>query len=245
MFKVDDQQFEKYLRRLDGFPKAVQFAERNTLNDLAFEGKKATTKQIRENFTIRNTWTRRSIRISRARYPGDPAVLGSTEEYMARQEFGGSKGKTGREGVPIPTNYAAGQTIGQGTRKKAVTERNRLDKIRLAGRTVRGKSKRQTNFLRVLEAIRSGQKEIFMDLGRRQGIFRVLGGARGARNARGGASGARVRMIYDMTRSTVTTQADPWLAPATAKAVEKRGQFWQARLRQQVNMQLRGMARVR
>ena len=132
--------------------------------------------------------------------------MGTIADYLEVQEFGGTKLKRGSVGVAIPTSYAAGQALGSQPRIRLARRANQLKAIRLKRSRKRGSNRKQRN----IAAIRSGQKFVFLDLGRRQGIFRVLGGKRKP----------RIKMVWDMTQQAVVIPRNPWLQPATRR-VEK------------------------
>jgi len=56
----------------------------------------------------------------------------------------------------------------------------------------------------VKEAAQSGRKYVFMDLGRRKGIFKVIGGKRRP----------RIKMVWSMENKSVVVPANPMLGPA-------------------------------
>ena len=232
MFKFSDKEIFDFERVLLDAPKALQFAQKNTINDLAFNTRKLGQENARSQMTLRNKWTEGSIQVDRAKRLGEPAVVGSTRDYMAKQEFGGSRTAQGGKGVPIPTSYATGEGLTSNPRTRTARPRNRLDTLQLNGQGIRGKNRKQTTLLRVREAVKSRRREVYLDLGRRQGIFRVIGGS--TRTGRGWPKGAKLRMIYDLTRNTTPVPRNPWLEPATDTAVLDSWQIYGRRAQEQL-----------
>lgn len=209
--------------------KAVQFAERNTINDMAWETRRNSIENVRNQMTLRNRWTEGSIRVQAARRFEDAARIGSFQDYMKDQEFGSTRVRKGRKGVPIPTAYASGEGQSSIPRKRLPRARNKLARLNLRNLSVQGGNKRQRNVIKVRQAIKSGRREIYMDTGRRQFIARVTGGKRQA----------RVRVLYDLTRGATPIPRNPWLLPATDQAVLKREVFYKKNMKAQMK-RLRG-----
>ena len=218
MFKIDDKELLKYEKDLKTFAsRAFPFATKNTLNTSAFKAQKIIKADLPRDFTIRNTFTARSVQVEQAKtlnVSRQAAVVGSTADYMEKQEFGGSKSKRGKEGVPIPTAFAAGQSESEQPRTRVPRKRNALRTIQLRNRRVKAKNNRQALLLKVQEAVRSGNRFFFheFDGGRSQGIYKVIGGRKSFK--RGWPTNARIKMVYDLSRQTVTNPPKPWLKPA-------------------------------
>lgn len=213
MFTLDDREIVDLQGQLKTFAsRAYPFATKQTVNKAAFVARGHAQEEIRENMTTRNRFTVQSIQVDMARtlnVSRQAAIVGSTADYMADQEFGGVKTKKGKQGVAIATGYSAGQE-GQSERTRLPRKANKLANIRLSKRG-RGKGSRiQRNFVKVKEAAASGQKYVFLDLRRGEGIFRVLGGKRKP----------RIKMVHDLSRPSVNIPRNPWLAPAV-KQTEK------------------------
>lgn len=197
-------------------PKQLAFAQRNTVNALAFETNKQARENIKKKFTLRNKFTERSILVERARRTGDAAIVGSTQEYMLSQEFGGrTKDPT------IATAYSAGQT---GARTKMPRKANKMRNIKLPGQRVKAYSKRQRNMMAVKAAKANGDKFVFIDTGRKKFIARVVGTKRKP----------QIKMVQDMSRRTTPIPRTPWLEPATDRAVRKREAMWRDAMRYQL-----------
>jgi len=75
----------------------------------------------------------------------------------------------------------------------------------------------------IAQAIKTGRKDVFIDTGRKQFIARVTGGKRNP----------RVKMLYDLSHRSTPIPRNPWLAPATDKAVTKRQGFYNKHLKKQ------------
>lgn len=236
MFSVQNKDIKRLERDLKTFAdRALPFATRNTLNNAAFAAQKIARADIKRDFVNRNKFTVQSIRVEMARglnIRAQKSEIGSIADYMETQEFGGQKrGK--KEGVAITTSFAAGQGIGNKNRTRLATRRNKLENIRLR-KTVRGKNRKQTNLLKVREAVKTGRREVFLDFGggRRKGIFRVVGGRKNSQ--RGWPKGAKIRMLHDMTNKVVTIKKSPWLKPSFDEAQRMIPAFYADALRFQL-----------
>lgn len=178
--------------------RGLPHAGRNALNGIAFAAREEWQRQAASKMTLRNTWTTRSMRVVKARginLRGMESVVGSVADYMATQEDGGVERKRGKHGVSIPTSVASGEGRGANPRQRLVRRPNRLGSIQLAARP--GKTSRQRNAIAISQARASGRKYVFLDLGRRRGIFRVSGGKRRP----------KIDMVWDLTRPTVRIPA--------------------------------------
>lgn len=202
-------------RELEALAKrSVPFAARETLNGMAFAGRVAWQEEMRNALTLRNRFTERRALVDRAttlRMSAMQAVLGHTEPYMATLESGGVE-RASKRFRAIPTEVAAGQAKGstRGGRKRAVRAANvitRLGSLRVSG--VAGLSRKARNARAVQGAIRSGRRLALLDLGRRKGVFRVMGGRRKP----------RISMLYDLTRRRTPVPRTPTLERAVARAL--------------------------
>src|SRR5262245_39578865 len=123
--EIEFRGLDEMQRELERIAKrAVPYAARETLNGLAFAGRRIWQDEMASSLTLRNAFTQRRALVERAtgsRMTDMQATLGHTEDYMRRLELGqGERAK--RTGLPIPTETAAGQAKGSlpGGRKRAV-----------------------------------------------------------------------------------------------------------------------------
>lgn len=220
MFKVNTIEVEELEKELKTFArKAFPFATKNTVNKAAFQSRMLWQKDIRVNMITRNKFTERSVRVEQSRtlnVDRQSATVGSTADYMHEQEFGGTKRKTGKEGVAIPTSFAAGQGEAQ-PRTKLPRKPNNIRNIRLRGRSRKARNRKQDLLFKMQDAVTSGQRFIFHDFGagKKKGIFRVVGGSRNFK--RGVPRGAKLRMVYDMTEQIVAIPKNPTLKPVVSR----------------------------
>lgn len=209
MFKIDDREVKKLEAQLKAFKReALPFATKATINSAAFETRKVWQRNIAVKMVERNRFTKASVRVVQSKTLNihtQSARVGSIAPYMDDQEFGKVKMKRGEEGVSIATGYAAGQENAQ-PRTRLPRKANKLASIRLRKQSRKGHGRRQKNLIAVREAASSGHKFVFLDLGRRKGIFRVTGGKRRP----------SVKMVYDLTSTSVVIPKNPTLAPSVA-----------------------------
>ncbi len=204
----------KFELELDRFNKrALPFATRNTINELGFAAQRLSIERIKTSLINRNKWTVQSIRVQKTKsldINTQQSVVGSTADYMEVQEFGGVKVKRGKEGIPIATSYAAGLSQDTRPRTRLPTRANKLRNITLTTKSTKWHSRKQRNFVEIKKAAASGRKFLFLNLGTRQGIFRVIGGKKKP----------RIKMIYDLSHQSVRIPRKPWLFPSVKKTQE-------------------------
>lgn len=231
MFVINNKGLLAYERKLEKLrARAIPFATRNTLNALAFETRKQSIENLRSNFTLRNKWTERSVMVEKAsglNIRTQEAITGSVQDYLRKQEFGATEQSTGTHGVAIPTSYASGEE-GARPRQRLPRRPNQIQNILLSRKRNQGKNRKQRNLIAVKQAAAGGNKFVFLDLGKRKGIFKVLWGGKRGR-------GARLKMVYDLSKPSITLIARPWLSPATDTAVRKMPQFYEAALKAQLS----------
>lgn len=225
MITVDMTQAKKLEKILGQVrDRAVPYAQRNAINDTAFEARKQSVSGVKSEFVNRNTWTAKSIRVDRARTPRDSAVLGSTEEYMAKQEFGG-KGK-----AYVPSPNASGESSHARVRRRPVRQTNWINRIQVAKRRYapeNGRTQAQANIIALKEAKDRGDKHIVMHKGRgRLGIYKVMGTKRKPRS----------KLLYSLRDAPVAIKRKPWLIPTAVRVQRELGaSFYFARLRQELS----------
>ena len=212
MFNIDDRETKRLERNLKKFKaRALPFATKTTINEAAFTARRIAQTGIRRKLITRNKFTEASIRVEQTKtldIRRQVSTVGSIADYMEVQEFGGTKRKKGKQGVAIATSFAAGGADNAQPRVRLPRKPNKLQNLRLRRISGKGKSKRQKNFIAVRAAASSGQKFVYLDMGRSKGLFKVTGGKRKP----------RVRMVWDLSRQSVVIPRRPWLAPAVRKA---------------------------
>lgn len=202
---TDVTRMEHYLEAFN--KRALPHATRNTVNTAAFQARGFAQENIRENMTTRNKFTERSVRVEQTKsldISKQESTVGSVAGYLADQEFGATKHKTGSEGVAIATSYSAGQGENTQPRTRLPRRPNKLANIQLQRRRKKGGSRKQQNLMAIRQAATTGRKYLFLDLGRSKGIFRVVGGRRRP----------KIKMVHDMSRESVVIPKNPWLEPA-------------------------------
>ncbi len=207
MFEADTRDIIRFERDLKLFKaRALPFATKSTLNSAAFDAQRESRAKLRSEMTLRNKFTKQSVQVEQARtlnIDRQESTVGATVDYLERQEFGGTRTKRGSEGTPIPTSFSAGQGMRRQPRTRLPVDANRLANIQLKRRKRRG-SRKQQNLIAIKEAASSGRKHVFLELQRTKGIFLVQSGKKRP----------RIRMVYDLTRSSVRIPRNPWLKPS-------------------------------
>jgi hypothetical protein len=202
--EVDMRQFRELATRFEQLgSRSLPFAMRNALNAVAFDARAEWQKRIKRSMTLRNKYTERSLRVEKVqtnRLADMQARVGSTLDYMAKQELGGRESAKGKHGVPIPTSSAAGQAMKARPRTKVVRRKNYLSAIQLA-RSVGGIRQRRNAVAIKLAKEKTGGVA-YLDLGKRKGLFAIPKGKR-----------AKPRMLYDLSRKNVRVRPRPTLEP--------------------------------
>ena len=234
MIKIIDKELEKLKDELLVVSKrALPYAVRGTLNGLAFHAQRQARRNIKKNMVNRNKYTQQSIRVEKATARTPYSIVGSIAGYMETQEFGGQKRKTGSEGVPIATPYSAGQGMSKRPRTRLPRRGNKLSDItikKFKGRKY--KTREQKNVHIVQNAVETGNREVFMELKKRKGIFKVIGGAPGTK--RGWPKGTKLKMLHDMTKATVRIPRNPWMKPAIERTEPWAPGIYKAAIRYQL-----------
>lgn len=193
-------------KKLSAFTGSVKYAQRDYVNSMAFEARKRWIGEMQSAFVLRNNWTARSVQVDKAKVSSSSAVVtaktGSVAHYMADQEYGGQKTKGGKHGVAIPTTTAAGQGLKARPRTKQVSARNKMTSIRLAAR-ITG-DRRQRNAAAIRMAAKSASKVAYLDLDTRRGLFKIMGSSKRP----------KIRMLWDLSRTSVEIPRKPTLGPA-------------------------------
>lgn len=203
---VDFKQVEALRDKLGALTtKAIPYAVRNTLNQCAFEGRKAWAHQLDKSMVLRNKYTTNSLRVKKVaggiNIPTMQSHVGSPLDYLEQQEFGGQKTARGH-GVPMPTKFAAGQVGGE-KRMRGVQRKNYLRTIKLAAKPHLGNQKQQ-NAIAIRLAAKTGGV-VYLDLGRRKGLFKVSGSKRARK---------KVRMLWSFSEKSQHVKPRPTLEPA-------------------------------
>lgn len=213
MFKINDKEIKDFERDLKAFAhKAFPFATKNTINQGAFQVQRFAREDVKSRFILRNQFTGQSIRVNQAKtlqVTRQAAFVGSTADYMEDQEFGATRVKKGSEGIPIVTSYATGEGLGARPRTRLAKRDNTLQNIRLRKRKSAGGTRKRRNLIAIRQAAAGGNKFIFLDFGRKQGIFKVIGGKRRP----------KLRMVWDLSEQSVTIKRRPWLKPAVDRTI--------------------------
>lgn len=198
--KVDARKALKDLKTFRA--RALPFAIRNSLNRSAFHAREEWQSEIRNSFVNRNQYTERSIRVERAegRDPsGMVARVGSITTYLGDQERGAVVRGRGKH-KPIPSAVAAGQAPGA-KRTKLVRAANKLSALQVQ-RAPKGRDRKQRNAIALSMAKRRGQRAVLLE--RPSGgkaIYKLMGGRKKV----------RTRLLWDLSRSSVTVKPEPTL----------------------------------
>lgn len=205
MILANMKQAKKLEEKLGELP--VRFAQRNTINGQAFATQRNARKHVTKEMINRNRWTVGSIRVDTAKSLRDSAVAGSTERYMANQEFG----HTDTQHTAIATPAASGEPIRAPVRRKVVRRANRMSAITLKGsKTLAALTAKQRNIAALKDAKEHGHKFVFMQRGKVRGIYKVMGTKKKP----------KARKVQDLSRKVAVINRNPWLRPSTVSQRE-------------------------
>lgn len=214
MFKIDDSEVDNLEHHLNKFAsRALPFATKQTLNSAAFHAQKEYKGLIKSKTTQRNKYTMQSIRVNQTKtlnISHQEAVIGSTANYMQDQEFG--KVITGS--IALATSYSAGQGPAE-KRTRLPKKANLMQNIQLSRRNRKAKNRKQRNLFKVQDAVTTGKRVVYMDTGKRKGIFKIIGGKKNFK--RGYPKGVKIKMLHDLSKNTVVIPKSPLLSLAVDK----------------------------
>ena len=211
MKPLDTNEFKRDALRLHllsdvALPEAVRY----TLNELAVKTWKGARKGLDKHFTLRNTWTKRSIAFQKAGPGGNidqmASYAGTREAYMREQEEGVNRTSQGKYGEPIPTTHVSGEG-GSRLRKKKIMRKFYLSRLRVARGlydTTKGQAQSEAQHLPILIATaRKMRKRVFFWRSRsgKAGLFLL--------EKKG------LPMLYDLSRRRITSRSRPWLSGPT------------------------------
>jgi hypothetical protein len=221
--------------RLNRF--GIPNAARDTLNQAAFEVRDQARGGLKNEFTLRNTYTNRSIMADRtsSRHIEDMVtVVGSAQDYMRKQEEGFSESARGSHGLAIPTPGAAGEKGGIRRRTRPISRRNyltTLQPVKAYGWNIMGPSNRGRSGIMaaIYFAIASGGRTIFIDrrrdhYHRKTGVYLITGGTKAKPEE------AKMTLIYAVTKRNAKTPPHKWLMPKAEPVAAKLSESYRKNL---------------
>jgi hypothetical protein len=225
--KVDLRDFKRFTRDLEVLrEKQIPHAIRDTLNAVAFEGRKRWNAEVQKSFILRNTFTQRSLQVEKARGTNlqtMQSTLGAKAPWMGKQEEGFTHTAQGKHGVAVPTPAAAGMGAKARIRTRSIRKSNYLAAINMAKRVPGSRARKNAA---ALSMAKRGTGFAYIDTGKHRGIVSVEGTQK-RKKAHGpmqrGAGGRevfgyRIRVLYDLSQRRTVVKERPTLA-RTIKAV--------------------------
>lgn len=97
--EFDAGALQRFFRDIE---RQIPFAMSLALNQTAADVQERLRAELDRHFTIRSPWTAKGIQVQRSTKRDLRAVIGSRDEYMARQALGGVKTAQGGKLVGIP-----------------------------------------------------------------------------------------------------------------------------------------------
>lgn len=206
--------------------KGLPFAAREALNKTAFVARAEWVDQMGKKLILRNKFTQNRTQVVKVSAGYDvnkmQSSVGTPLNYMKRQEDGGIKTAGSHEAVAIPTTTAAGMGLKSKPRKRAVRKANFLAPLMLqaAMNMHSGSNRRYRNMMAIQTAADKGGGIVYLETrgGKRKGLYEVTGTKRGLKATR---DSLKVKMLWDLSRSSVKDKPKPTLEP-TLKAIESK-----------------------
>jgi hypothetical protein len=221
LLTVDTRELKKLERDLNTLAKkAIPYAIRTTLNELAFDAQVLWKQKLPQKATLRNKFTQSSIRVEKAsglNLHQMRSVVGSIAPHVEKLEDGEIQHAKGKHGVPV----AMPQARTGSSWNKLVRKPNMMGAIAL--KHAKGRSRRQRNAI-ALAVARKTNGFAFLNLGKAKGIFKVGKGAK-----------SKAKMIWSLSKKTITSKAVPVMPLAVAEANRSVGSHY----RENLIMQLR------
>lgn len=192
--------FKKRVKRLEHqYPKI----RRNTLNDMAFVARREIQKDLGNQFTLRNSFTAGSIAVNKASESrGSFAAVGSMQNYMRTQEYGGNQSIKNIPTTDARVNKAA---------TKMVRANLRLSKM---GSLTKKTGTNREAYIAIQQARRRKQKLVVLEVNGRKGIYQL----NNTRSPKGKSASGDIRLIHDLSRKSVNITAVDWLSKPLEKA---------------------------
>lgn len=213
-----------------GYPNAVK----RTVNAAATKTRDLGKQTVASKMTLRNRWVAGSIRAQWTKsnqVNSMRAIAGSVGPELQKQEFGATVRGSGKTKAIVT---AAGAREPQSARPRKGLLRPRLGKLNLrkpSRKGLRHMSKRQRALVTIKTLGSQSRNDIFyLNLGRRQGFFRM--------------EGPKLRMVVDLSRRSVKVKRNPWLGPATKTVTKHLPGIYRRELRDQMR-RARFPARIR
>ena len=209
-FTVDDRRLRE---GFVDFEKANAIAIRKTLDTQAALSRRNYLANVKENFTLRNTFTRRSIQFDKVetdKIKDMVSRVGSKAPYMALQEEGGrKKPKSGRR-MAIPSKAARGGSNAAVVSKDFYLQRMRSRQMISGSFKKNYRSRKARGVARMAMAYKTKKF-----IKRNDGIYRVDGF-----RARRGNVRIKMTRLYNLENASVRIQATHHLENAIKKPVQ-------------------------
>jgi hypothetical protein len=209
------------------FEKASTIAVKNTLNMQAFLARKNYKANVSRDFTERNTFTQRSIRVDKVEQltiDKMESKVGSTAPYMENQEIG--KSKTSKRG----SRLAIGERAARGNNRSPIEKQYYLNKMKnknmVSGAFKKSYSSRKArNVARMAVAF---EKKKFIK--NSDGIYIV-------RNfkTKNGRVRAKMARLYNLTKKSVKIKPTHHLQDAIKKPITDGPNIYKSQIKKLFN----------
>lgn len=179
----------------------------NTVNIQAAETRKNAIQNIQGNFILRNKWTINGTNLHYDQCPKSitnitqiQSEIGSTLDYMERQEKGGTHKPAKGSQLAIPSTMARG-----GSNNKKVLYKFNYSNIKTVGKALKATT-RSSRY--VARAFVASKNKLLMSVGTKT-LFQITNFTKS-----GDKISFKQTPIYNLKFKTTQTKAKPWLEPA-------------------------------
>lgn len=184
----------------------------NTVNIQAAETRKNAIQNIQSNFTLRNQWTTSGRNLNYRQCPKSvteitqiQSEIGSTLDYMERQEKGGTRKPAKGTQLAIPSTMARG-----GNNANKVPQKLYLSKVRTVGKANKATTRKSQYVARAFVASKNK-----LLLSANKTLFQISNFQKN-----GDKISFRQTPIYNMKYDSTKTPSDPWLEPAARQPAQ-------------------------
>jgi len=219
------------VRGFKDFDTANKQSVRNTLTTAAALSRKNAITNVKKNFTLRNTFTVRSIAYEKAdqmEIKNMESKVGARERafYLETQELGGVRKKRGNKTGPVALpmrEVRAGRSMAQPVMKKKYITQVRRGQVK--GRI---KNKRLPKKARAVARLFMAKK-LNKYIRRGSEYFSVIDIKKVGRNR----IRVRLKHLYSINKEQIRVRPSPWLRPAIKKPARDLQNIYRTQLRRQ------------
>jgi hypothetical protein len=221
--RIEDKELK---RGFANFNKASRVAVRETLNIAAILSHRAARRNISNQFTLRNTFTKRQVqfqKVQNVRINDMFSSTGATQkaDYLETQEIGGRRKRKGRATAIPQTNVRIGRSFAKPVSRDFYVRKIQKNMVKGAFK----KNIRNRRSRGVAQIAMAWKTKKFILRG--GNIYKVKSFSGG----RGRPIRAKLQRLYYIERKDIFIKANPWLRPSTKKPTRDMSNIYKSQLR--------------